>query len=451
MPLDENAPPFEPVPRIGPQPLEPAETWDESEGGSDNYPLEQNPAAVPQPLLPYGQSAPPQPTPDGGPSGIFGRRKAPMPPNYWIISSRDCPQDKSPYEADRCTKYYYRGPTGKVEIKTAADFHQSLNPAIPVCFMVHGSLIEWDQNILEGHATYEWFKRAAPNTPFQMVLFTWPSERTPLLPPIDFSVLGYRSSYNGLYLARVLSRMPPSTSVSLVGHSHGARLVVSALHLLGGGESYGYRLANKHQPHPRIRTVLAAAALDHHWLRPGQRYGKALNATESLLNLRNQTDVPLMLYPFPMLLGHDSLGRGGFTWFDQYRLGADFQKVRNVEVTLMLGWFHIWPRFHDHPEIAEKLAPYLFFQNDVPASSMVTRRWGPKPAAEPRAPVLVHSGTPRPASGGRSTLVNSASQPPARAAVDREIEIPLEPGRASLKSPHLKPASRSSNRRFHVE
>ncbi|MDB5391625.1 MAG: hypothetical protein JWM11_7271 [Planctomycetaceae bacterium] len=370
---------------------------------------------------------------DFGRRGPFqGRSKSPIPPDYWIISTRKCAQSTSPCDADACTEYYYRGPSGQVEPRTAEDFYRSLNPAVPVCFMIHGSLTEWSQNIREGHSTYEWLKRAAPETPFQLVLFTWPSERAvTLMPPIDFSVLGRRSSFNGLYLARVLSRMPPSTCVSLIGHSHGARLAVTALHLMSGGDAYGFRLMSRQTAGPRIRTVLAAAAMDHQWLDPGQRYDKALQSTESLVNLRNQTDFPLILYPFPMLLGHDSLGRAGFSWYDRYSLGADYNKIRNVEVTFLLGIRHIWPQFHAHPEIAQTLAPYVFFQQDVPAQSTVMRQhagWWPSSSQEisVRSPSFPAH---RPNTLGKSTLARGVSNSAESRSFEDDREISLEQGR----------------------
>lgn len=449
---DPAAVPFQPAPLVGPELPEPSY--------SGEFSLDAPRDIVPEQIAP-GQLDPTTVSPQSQASGaeVPGRRpmsarpKALIPPDYWVISTRHCPQADSPSEADSCTEYFYRGPQGKLESRTAEDFYQSLDPAVPVCFMIHGSLTAWEQSLLEGHATYEWLKRAAPNTKFQLVLFTWPSERSlTLIPQIDFSVLGHQSSFNGLYLARVLSRMPPSTSVSLIGHSHGARLTVSALHVLGGGSSEGYRLAPRQQRLPRIRTALAAAALDHQWLDPNQRYGHALQATESLVNLRNQTDLALMLYPFPMLLGYDSLGRAGFNWYDRYQLGPQYGKVRNVEVTWLLGVRHIWPRFQDHPEIAQMLAPYVFFEQDVATQTTVMRQRGPGwwrlTSPEDSTPAIAQP-TPRSASGGRSTLVRSALPMQNGQRIPETAEISLEPYRAVVNPPAARslPDPRTSRRR----
>jgi hypothetical protein len=405
--------PFLSAPILGPQTLEPEYAADPAFQGA------------PGGSLPIDQAEE-----SGQPGPFAGRQNGAFRPNYWIISSRKCAQSTSPCDADACTEYFYRGPSGQIEPKTATEFYQSLNPAIPVCFMIHGSLIDWEQNLREGHATFEWLKQAAPETPFQLVLFTWPSERSlSVLVPIDFSVLGRRSSFNGLYLGRVLSRVPATISVSLIGHSHGARLAVSSLHLLGGGQIDGFRLTPQQQSGPRIRTVLAAAAMDHQWLDPGQRFDKALPRTESLLNLKNQTDVPLMLYPFPMLLGYDSLGRAGFNWYDRYALGPEYGKVRNVDVTFLLGVRHVWPRFHAHPEIARLLAPYAFFEQDVPLQSSVKREWQPNVwhANSPEGSAqLLAQPSPRSNSAGKSTLTRGTSPAPVRRSVDRDVEVSLE-------------------------
>jgi hypothetical protein len=254
---ESTAGPFQAAPMVGPELFEPGDSREFSLDASADS------TAVMEPDVD-----------NQGRPLFFGKQRSSIQPDYWIISTRNCPQSNSPCNADVCTEFFYRGPSGQVESRAATDFYQSLDPAVPVCFMIHGSLTAWDQSLREGHATYEWLKRAAPNTRFQLVLFTWPSDRAlTLLPPIDFSVLGRRSSFNGLYLARVLSKIPGSMSVSLIGHSHGARLVASGLHLLGGGNVNGFRLAPRQQPLPRIRTAMAAAAMDHQWLDPDQRYG----------------------------------------------------------------------------------------------------------------------------------------------------------------------------------
>lgn len=418
--------PFITVPQVGPQLPEPTDFGNADLGNGPVPPTPAVPAAPPEFYDPVWENG-------GVPPNAAPSRKAKLPPNYWVISSRKCPQAGSPCTADQCTQFYYFGPTGPGGLRNPDDFYNSLRPDVPVCIMVHGSLIEWEQMLDEGHQTYEWLKAAQPNTPFQMVFMTWPSNRPlTIVAPVDFSILGRRSSFNGLYLARVLSRMPADTSVSLIGHSHGARLVVSALNLIGGGDAYGYRIAPRSTPWPRMRAVMAAAALDHHWLDPNERYGNALDHTESLVNLRNRNDFALRLYLLKVPIGSESLGRVGFSSRDQQLLGANYTKVRDVEVSSILGARHIWPWFYSQPGLARTLTPYLFFQEDVPPTLTLkpTRK---RSFGAPAQQIIteVPPQLPRTSDASNATLVSGTA--PARPAPQpqRETELRSDAGRAT--------------------
>lgn len=399
-PVSNGENPFQPVPARGPQFPEPTEPL------PTEYP--------PEWLEP--EAAPPAPNvPSSG-------KKFKCLPNYWIISTRDCAQSGTPCGADQCTKYVYIGPNGQEQPRTAEEFLYSLRPEVPVCMFVHGSLIKWEQMRDEGHQTYEWLKSAQPDKQFQMVFLTWPSNRQLVVPPIDFSILGQRSSFNGLYLARVLSRMPSNINVSIIGHSHGARLTISAMNLLGGGTENGYRMAPRQTPLPRVRVMTAAAALDHHWIDPDERYGHALDSVESLMNLRNYNDFWLRLYPVRLPIGRESLGRVGFNTRDQQSLGINYTKVRDVELSSMLGIRHIWPWFYNQPEIARALTPYLFFQGEMPHS--VTLKRDPRSPTGNQMRIITESppGTPRTSDASNSTLVRGTL--PRRPLSTRDAELP---------------------------
>jgi hypothetical protein len=85
------------------------------------------------------------------------------------------------------------------------------------------------------------------------------------------------------------------------------------MHLLGGGRVEGRTLCRKPKYHGhRLRAVLAAAAVDHHWLNPGKRYDRALCPLEALVNLRNRLDPALWIYPLRRPFGHLALSHSGF-------------------------------------------------------------------------------------------------------------------------------------------
>ena len=119
---------------------------------------------------------------------------------------------------------------------------------------------------------------------------------------------------------------------------------------------------NQGQP---IRAVLAAAAIDHHWLNPGERYGLALCRTECLLNLRSRRDPALALYPLRKPFGHRSLGRLGFKASDRHRLGGLSARAAELDVTRCIGSDHKWPHYYRRPELADAIVPYVYFADAV--------------------------------------------------------------------------------------
>lgn len=297
------------------------------------------------------------------PSGCSG--------GYWIVSSRTC-QQSSRQRHPTCRYQYVHVPVeGNPHWSDTGRFLGSLQPGVPVCIVVHGSFVYSGDLGTDTLRTYRWLRAAAPDRPLQVVFFTWPSEGVlsimssaglmSLVPQLDVAVLGRRSALNGLYLAQLLSRIPIDHPISLVGHSHGARVVSSALHLLGGGEVQGRTLSCASCSPHRIRAVLIAAAIDHHWLNPGERYGRALCRTECLLNLRNGRDFPLVFYPLRKPLGHRSLARTGFTGKDRARLGWLNERAFEWDVTPLIGTGHVWPNYVRQPQIACGISPFVYF------------------------------------------------------------------------------------------
>ena len=152
-----------------------------------------------------------------------------------------------------------------------------------------------------------------------------------------------------------------------MGHSHGARLTAATLHLLGGGEVEGTRLTYLPPPEQRIRSVLIAGALDHHWLDPGQRFGMALCRTECLLYMRNDHDSVLNLYPLRRVFSRRALGEKGLSRKDHERLGYLNAKVVQLDVTRIIQLGHMWNNYYIHPELAAAIEPYVYFDDGQPS------------------------------------------------------------------------------------
>lgn len=295
---------------------------------------------------------------------------------YWVVSSRGCSQKH--HKCGVNCRFDCHAVTEDCQI-IPVEYEQMLAsqiPGAPTCVLVHGSFTRMQDVWPDSECTYNWLRNASPQTPINFIYYTWPSEGpfailphnylTTLVPNLDFGVLGHRAELNGFYVADLIGALPPTTTVSLIGHSLGARAVVSSLHLLGGGTVRGKARWNPTDGGHRIRVVLAAAAIEHDWLNPGDRFGCALSRAECLLNLRNECDLALSIYPLRRPFSSRALARAGFTPKDQRQLGERLVQISEVDVTPLIGKAHGWPSYCRQQSIANVIAPYVFFEAAEP-------------------------------------------------------------------------------------
>ncbi|GDY07185.1 MAG: hypothetical protein DWI21_11505 [Planctomycetota bacterium] len=291
---------------------------------------------------------------------------------YWIVSTRSCRQSH-----DKCgvnCQLVCHAVTEDCQCVPVC-FEQVISgqiPGAPTCVLVHGSFNRTKDVWHDSECTYRWLRGACPQVPLNFIYFTWPSEGpfslvpnnpfSTAIPCLDFGVLGRRAELNGFYLADLIGSLPGPTTVSLIGHSLGARTIATGLHLLGGGTVHGKARWNPADCGHRIRVVLAAAAIEHDWLNPGDRYGCALNRAECLLNLRNECDYALALYPLRRPFSSRALARSGFTNKDQRKLGERLVQVSELNVTEIIGKGHRWPNYCRQPGIAAAVSPYVYFE-----------------------------------------------------------------------------------------
>ena len=291
---------------------------------------------------------------------------------YWIVSTRSCRQ--SHHKCGVSCRFICHAVTEDCQCVPVC-FEQLIAgqiPGAPTCVLAHGSFTRMDDVWEDSECTYCWLRGACPQVPLNFIYFTWPSEGpfalvpnnpfSTAIPCLDFGVLGRRAELNGFYLADLIGSLPGPTTVSLIGHSLGARTVASSLHLLGGGTVHGQTRWNPADCGHRIRVVLAAAAIEHDWLNPGDRYGCALSRAECLLNLRNECDFALALYPLRKPFSSRALARTGFTSKDQRKLGDRLTQVSELDVAPVIGKGHSWPSYCRQPGIATAVSPYVYFE-----------------------------------------------------------------------------------------
>jgi hypothetical protein len=281
---------------------------------------------------------------------------------YWIVSTWHSPQsfDDGPLQFRPEVKRFDEG--AGIRDSGIEELTHSLIPGVPVCIVVHGSFMSSPSVYPESCDTWQWLQGGSCGLPFQMIYFSWPSDR-PLsaLASIDVAVLGKRASRNGFYLTSLINKLPPECPLCLLGHSHGTRIISSSLHLMAGGEVEGYYHPQPRNSRRRIRAVFAASAIDHDWLNPGARYERALCVTECLLNLHNHKDPALKIYPLRRIGSSRALGCVGFTEKDQRALGEARRRVSNWDVSEIVGMGHLWPNYVKRPSLASRLRNYLYY------------------------------------------------------------------------------------------
>jgi hypothetical protein len=134
-----------------------------------------------------------------------------------------------------------------------------------------------------------------------VVTFDWPSEFAHPNVIRDGNDKARLSFVAGFHLARFLQGFPAGTRISLVGHSHGALVALSALQLLAGGTldtGEEATILREASPTLRLRAVVISAGSDRDWLDPGGRLEHALAASEGILCLYNPLDPILTVHPF---------------------------------------------------------------------------------------------------------------------------------------------------------
>lgn len=391
----------------GPQLLKPSLEplpEDEPARGSSPTPTfdDSSDRAAPARETPFGEDPVPElNAPSNGPilqppAGVMNGGPAPAPTSdFWIVSSRNCPQ-QSNGPVMQCQLEYFRCDRSGRRIPCSEGmFRQSLPRQVPVCIVVHGSFTDWNTTCEDACATQRWIRAAAPHLPVQMVFYSWPSDpATVVLPPLDVGIMGVRAEFNGLYLSQLIQRIPADSPVCFMGHSHGARAVTSCLQMLAGGSVQGYRYPNPQAIPHRIRAVYVAGAVDDQWLLPNGRYGCALRRPESLLNVRNCQDWALGFYEWRSPFAGAAMGRQGLSEFDRRTLGPTAAKVRDVDVSSILGDAHLWPAYVRRPEIATALVPSIYFEGEPgsipavlsPAAPVIDPASGPNPEVTRRGP-----------------------------------------------------------------
>jgi Alpha/beta hydrolase of unknown function (DUF900) len=277
-----------------------------------------------------------------------------QPPEYWYVSTRACPQllGTEPGPSLQVSRFDSRGCISRCdprELQAAANRR-------PVLFLIHGSYYTAPMAVTEGPRIRNNLAAHGALTPDAIVVtFDWPSEFADLNVFRDANEKARLSFVAGFHLARYLQGFPARTRISLVAHSHGGLVALSALQLLSGGaldtgeEATALREAS---PSLRLRAVVISAGTDRDWLDPGGRLDHALAATEGVLCLYNPLDPVLIVHPFGRYSdGRRALGKSGMSDAEQQRLGSLAGRYFQQSIAFQLGPRHTFRGTLENPVI----------------------------------------------------------------------------------------------------
>jgi len=305
--------------------------------------------------VPFGEYAPPS---EGEP-----HYSSMADSGYWFLSTNNCPQSFDHTCPQFCPIVLRREQCDDFRRSSLAELSGGLEPGVPVCIVIHGSFVDTPSACHESGFVWNWLRSASCGNRMQMVYFSWPSFKPlSIFAANDVNILGRQAARNGYYLAELIQHIPPECPICILGHSHGTRVASAGLHLMAGGRIQGichpFARANGRQ----IRTVFAAAAVDHNWLNPGKRYDRALRSTECILNLTNCKDPALAVYPLRMpLFVKRPIGSTGLTGWDRRQLGRMGTKIRDYDVSRAVGASHLWPYYFRNNDLAMAMRNYVYF------------------------------------------------------------------------------------------
>lgn len=258
----------------------------------------------------------------------------------WLISTRSAPRSAAEMPADARIRFWrMEGNTWARADRQA--FHAAGRAGVPNVFLIHGNRAGPGDAVQAGCSLNRLLRSARPGRGFRLVIWSWPSEQVCRSVRADVQLKAHYSDIQAVYLAECLRELADDQPVTLIGYSFGARTITGALELAAGGRVTRYRLAEPLSPREAPwRAVLIAAALDAHWLSPGQRNGQALKHLDRMLVLSNPADRVMRLYPRMYgRRGPDALGYRGWG----YSLNpADRGKVQRLDVSCSVGKEHGW-------------------------------------------------------------------------------------------------------------
>jgi hypothetical protein len=280
----------------------------------------------------------------------------------WLINTRyasSCPS----LEQTSCLRYWRCDPDYQWRDSSVNEVLASDDPDTTTLIYVHENRVSEAESFHRAVKVFQQLSEfAPPEKRFRLIAVSWPSARIGHRQRPDVQIKSQRSEAHGFYLAWLVDQIHPDVPISFFGNSYGPRMITAALHCLAGGSIRGQYLSQRVNPTRRpVRAVFMAAALDAHWLSPGQRYGLALTQVEHMLVTVNPTDESLRWYPRMYTLSPKGANALGYVGVPRRCLGGqNAGKVVQWNVSCIVGRTHSWKVYEGSSRIMQQIAPHLF-------------------------------------------------------------------------------------------
>ncbi len=203
--------------------------------------------------------------------------------------------------------------------------------------------------IQRGIEVYRNVRRCNQQEAIDWVIWSWPSEKEGILVR-DARRKFQRLDAQGLYLSWVLRRHAEANSpTTLIGYSFGARVVIGALHALGGGELGGRTLPGEPVLGGPFRCGLVAPALERHALTSRGIHSLATQNLDRMVLLFNRRDAVLKrFWLVEQVRGSMALGYTGPVAFAP-RFDGSALPVLARDCASTVGLHHVELEYYDAP------------------------------------------------------------------------------------------------------
>jgi pimeloyl-ACP methyl ester carboxylesterase len=274
----------------------------------------------------------------------------------WLMSARGVPCGGQP----GCFRF---APQGNWIPTSMADFHAYDDPQVPTVFYAHGGRATAEDAIDMGWDVLRQLSPPDDPRPFRLVIYSWPGGRYNLRMVSELREWSTTAEQSGATLAAAIGQVPPDVPVSLVGHSYGASVILSALDGLARSEAGQNTLAPPGNGR-RYRVVMMAPAIENTCVWPGQRYGASLYKVERLLLLYNTRDMLLSQYHW-VRPGRNERALGYTGFISVPRLPDPQPQVAQLDVNQALGTRHRWTHYEAANVLRNTARDFVLFEGET--------------------------------------------------------------------------------------